>query len=124
MVYCYVPYCGSTSNKKKIPLKEKKGDLEARHCNELDCPKQQERRHFFTPGKNQNVIKRWDLAIKRADRTLDAGSAICDLHFETTDMITEDVIVLKNGEKHVSPRSLWKLANDNVTPTKNLVLGK
>lgn len=79
---------------------------------------------FFFPGKDHNKIKRWDEAIKRADKTIDHTSAVCDLHFEINDIKKEDIIILPNGEKHVSPYRRWTLANEAVTPTKNLKLRK
>lgn len=100
MVYCFVPYCNSNSNKKNS---------------------EEEKRRFFTPSKDPEMFKKWIDAIKRSDRVLDLKQKVCDLHFQAKYIVKEDVIVLASGQREIIPRKNWKLLPD-AYPTENLKL--
>jgi len=100
MVYCFVPYCRSNSNKKSA---------------------EEEKRRIFSPTKDPEMLQKWISAIKRSDKVLDLKQKVCDLHFQAKYIVKEDVIILTNGQREIIPRTNWKLLPDAI-PTENLNL--
>lgn len=66
-------------------------------------------RHFFGPPRDQSGFKRWELALHRKDKRLNAKSKVCDIHFEVEDIVKHYRHVV-DGKEVLIPRGKWELA--------------
>lgn len=67
-----------------------------------------DRRHFFKPPNDPAVLKAWTAAIPRKAFQVTVKTYICDLHFESEDLITcyEHIV---GGNVVKIPRGRWTL---------------
>lgn len=66
------------------------------------------RRHFFKPPNDPEVLKAWSAAIPRKNFKVTTKTYICDIHFDTEELVTcyEHVIC---GSTVQVPRGRWSL---------------
>lgn len=70
--------------------------------------KTDEKRHFFRPPANDDQRAAWDRAIPRSDRLLTLGCRLCDLHFDSADIVKVFRHNIR-GETVEIPRAKWEL---------------
>ncbi|CAN7999904.1 unnamed protein product [Ixodes hexagonus] len=71
--------------------------------------KSAEKRHFFRPPANDEQRAAWDRAIPRTDRLLTPTCRLCDLHFDSEDIVKTFKHNIR-GEIVEIPRGKWQLA--------------
>lgn len=89
MPTCFVPGC--TSGYKSNPQK----------------------RHYFAPPRDPQLLGRWTRAIPRADKVLTKTCKVCDVHFQEADIVKTYKHVI-NGETVEIDRGIWALKSDAV----------
>lgn len=75
-----------------------------------------EKRHFFAPPSDPELLERWRRAIPRADKLLSKTCKVCDVHFQPAD-ITKTYKDIINGEVVEVERGAWALKS-GVVPTQ------
>ena len=100
MVYCFVPHCYNGSSNSTC---DKQTRDEDNHI------------AFFSPPKDEKMLKKWKVKIGRVDRELSHRDKVCSIHFNEDDIkrTSEKVI---GGEKVTRKLKCVRL-NDGAIPT-------
>ncbi|XP_077516220.1 uncharacterized protein LOC144126127 [Amblyomma americanum] len=72
-----------------------------------------EKRHFFSPPTDPNLLAKWSRAIPRADKVLGKTCKVCDAHFQEGDILKSYKHVI-NGEVIEIERGVWSLRSDAI----------
>lgn len=67
-----------------------------------------QKRHFFAPPSDPELLSKWKRAIPRADKELSKTCKVCDLHFDEAD-ISKTFKHIINGEVVEIDRAYWAL---------------
>lgn len=72
-----------------------------------------QKRHYFAPPRDPQLLGRWTRAIPRADKVLTKTCKVCDVHFQEADIVKTYKHVI-NGETVEIDRETWALKSDAV----------
>lgn len=87
----------------------------ASHCFVPGCSTQYKnsRLSMFSPPKDENMLKKWKILIRRSDKEITAKSCVCELHFQKK-FILKNYVHIINGETVTIPRGKPILKKDAI----------